>query len=116
MAIAQGWYDDRREAQAVSVVVLTAAACGTLISLRLLLGPAWLKCRLTIIGLMMLMAFILPRTATFHHVAATIGMEFDDGPINFPLECGALCVIALGSSRWRRMHRQPTTPEQTSSR
>ena len=65
---AHGWYDQRRGIQLVFVSLMGLAIPLLLISLRAFLYNSWQRYKLTWIGIVLLLVFVLVRAASFHHV------------------------------------------------
>lgn len=97
MALAQGWYEERRKYQlAFIVAILAAGAVGTgalAFALRRVLG----RVVGAVVGLGLIASFVVVRAASFHHVDILLGT----GPVrlNWVLELGGIAAIAVSASR-----------------
>lgn len=65
---AHGWYEQRRGLQLVFVSLMGLTIPLLLISLRAFLYNSWQRYKLTWIGVVLLLVFVLVRAASFHHV------------------------------------------------
>ena len=65
---AHGWYSQRRGLQLVFVSLMGLAIPLLLIALRAFLYHSWQRYKLTWIGIVLLLVFVLVRAASFHHV------------------------------------------------
>ena len=65
---AHGWYEQRRSLQLVFVSLMGLTIPLLLISLRAFLYNSWQRYKLTWIGVVLLLVFVLVRAASFHHV------------------------------------------------
>jgi purine-cytosine permease-like protein len=100
VAIAQGWYDNRRIVQAVFVALLGAAGCiSTYFGYRLVRNHSEL--RLPLIGFVLLLAFVLARAASFHHIDSLINFRLGGVRMNWVLELGAIALLAMGAWKGR---------------
>ncbi len=103
-----GWYEQRRRVQRVFILgvglVSFALGCGLLFSMRRM-PPAT---RVTMLGACALLAFVLVRASSFHHVDLFIRASFWGIRGNWLLEVGGLLIILTGSL-WRALSsRAPT--------
>lgn len=99
IAIAQGWYENRRPVQLLFVFLVGLAAFGGFVFMWRLVreqsGELWLS----LLGLVLLLAFVIVRAASFHHVDALISFRVAGIRMNWVLELGAIGMIALGTRR-----------------
>jgi hypothetical protein len=111
MALAQGWYANRRVYQLGFVAV--AALVG-------LAGQFWLyrafrshgkEARWAVVGLVFLIVFIVARLTSFHHVDYLLRLELAGLRINWILELGGIgCIAAAAAMRLRHLNRPPQRP------
>lgn len=106
MAMAQGWYAQRRLVQVTFISVLCATAIGCTVWLRHWLAASWRAYRVVCVGVALLWVFIIARAATFHHVDVLIGLNLGALHLNHVLELGALATVMAGAWRWRQAHRR----------
>ena len=106
LALSQGWYDHRRVVQATFILLLAAGAAGACIVLWRQLHQSWQGYRLSAVGVALLMAFIVIRAATFHHLDILLGWGLAGVNLNHLLELGAIALIAAGAWQWRKFHRK----------
>ncbi len=100
LADRQGWYADRRQVQmafiaGVGVMGLTMFAAILHLTWGAPTATIW-----ALLGSIGLVAFVIIRAASFHHVDAVLGTRLSGWRINWLLEMGGLLVI-IGSA-WRR--------------
>lgn len=98
LAIAQGWYQDRRPVQAAFIAALGLAG---LVGFALLLGlsrPLTRGRTLALAGLVFLISFVLIRAASFHHVDRVLGASLAGLRWNGILELSG--ITCVGSGAW----------------
>jgi hypothetical protein len=97
VAMAQGWYDDRRAVQLRFVEAMIG------VSVLLLVAGSWLLWRilwtnlLALAGLAFVIGFVLVRAIGFHHVDRMIGSTIHDVRINWILEWTGLVLISINA-------------------
>lgn len=104
-AIEGGWYDQRRVVQFWFIVALATAA--------LVAGTAalWLAqrthptIRLALFGLAFIVAFILIRAASFHHMDEWLGRDLSFIDYGTAQEMLGIALIAIAALRYRRVER-----------
>jgi hypothetical protein len=101
MAKQEGWYSRRGTVQVAFIAALIVLSLGLLLVLRHLLGPAWRRYALVACGLALLLAFIVIRAATFHHVDRLLSMPVGALKVNHLFELGSIAVVVLGAWTWR---------------
>ena len=109
VAIAQGWYENRRVVQAL--FVLLVAVCGVVSSLlayRIVRSHPEL--RTALLGFIVLFGFVVIRAASFHHFDSLINFRFAGVRMNWVLELGAIFLLAVGASRGRARHSEEDEP------
>lgn len=99
LALAQGWYEDRRSVQ-ITFIIAVALVClvvalGLAWALRRDLGHIWLA----LLGVALLLAFVAIRAAGFHHFDRFIGYEFANIRMNWVMELGGISLIAVNALR-----------------
>lgn len=107
IAIAQGWYENRRVVQMLFVLLIAGAGVfsAVIMQRRVWRHP---ELRLSTIGLLMVMAFVVIRAASFHHVDQVINFRLGGVRMNWVFELGAIAVVAAGA--WKKGRRE-STPE-----
>ncbi|RYY05739.1 MAG: hypothetical protein EON55_25130 [Alphaproteobacteria bacterium] len=96
----EGWYDARREAQALFILGICAVMLLAMVALTIIARRVGRWPRLSIVGLILLLGFVTVRAVSFHHIDALIGFEFAGVRLNHVLELGGIAAIgsaALGS-------------------
>ena len=109
IAIAQGWYENRRMVQ---VFFVGCVAVGGFLSVALMrrLVHKHADLRLPLLGLVVLLAFVVVRAASFHHVDQLINFRMAGIRMNWVLELGAIALVAIGAAQARR---RPAKRERT---
>lgn len=101
MAMREGWYAERRVAQAAFIAALAVSG------LFALAGLLWLVRRLPRatqaagVGLVLLVVFIIIRGASFHHIDQMVGSSFEGIRVNWILELTPLLLISVAAHRRR---------------
>jgi hypothetical protein len=97
LALAQGWYQERRLVQGVFIGALAAGALAVGWWLRTeLREPAQ---RLAGLGLCVLLAFVVMRAASFHHMDQLINFSVVGVRMNWVLELSGLVIILVAARR-----------------
>lgn len=97
LALAQGWYQERRLVQGAFIGALAMGALALGWWLRTeLREPAQ---RLAGLGLCVLLAFVVMRAASFHHMDQLINFSLAGVRMNWVLELSGLVIILVASSR-----------------
>jgi hypothetical protein len=113
LAADEGWYDDRRRVQRLFIfgVGLAAVAVGTvLLALARRSPPAT---SVALVGSCALLAFVVIRASSFHHVDVFIASRWWGLRGNWLVEVGGLLVVLAGAA-WRS--RAPAPPALPSER
>jgi hypothetical protein len=106
IAFEQGWYGQRQIVQ-IWFIVGVAATC-FLVAIALLIltrnaaPPTWLA----LVGMTIVLAFVLIRAASFHHIDRFIGERILGLKWNWVLEMGGIAVVII-ASEWRRRQLRP---------
>jgi len=97
----QGWYDKRQVVQLWFIIGVASAcilmACILLVIARKSPAPTWLA----LIGTTTVLAFVLIRAASFHHIDRFIGGTILGLRWNWVLEMGGIITVII-ASEWRR--------------
>jgi hypothetical protein len=104
IAIAQGWYENRR---VVQVFFVGCVAIGGFLSVAIMrrVVRKHADLRLPLLGLVVLLVFVVIRAASFHHVDQLINFRLGGVRMNWVLELGAISLIALGAVKARKRPR-----------
>ena len=102
----QGWYQDRRVVQAV---IVGSFGLGCVVGLSILLWKT--RCILrreavAVVGLVLLLAYLLSRAASFHHLDGVFGIRLLGIKSKFFIEFGGILLVtgcAWMNTRWLRM-------------
>ena len=92
-----GWYEQRRNPQLVFVTLMGLAVPLLLISLRAFLYNSWQRYKLTWIGIVLLVVFVLVRVASFHHVDTFFYKTIGSLRYYQALEMVAISLIIIGT-------------------
>ena len=97
LARSQGWYDERRKFQfefIVGIAVVSLLAVGVT---ALILRRVWRHARIAVLGMGWLLAFVVIRAASFHHVDVLLN---SDGKLwNFLFETSGVALIGWSAYR-----------------
>lgn len=96
-AKAHGWYDQRRGVQLLFISVMGLAIPILLISLRLFLYHSWQRYKITWVGIVLLLIFVMVRAASFHHVDLIFYQTIGSIRYYQALEMLAISLIILGT-------------------
>ena len=101
IAIAQGWYENRRVAQ---VFFVGCVAVGGFLSVAIMrrVVRKHSDLRLPLLGLVVLLVFVVIRAASFHHVDQLINFRLGGVRMNWVLELGAISLVAVGAAQARK--------------
>jgi hypothetical protein len=102
VAFDQGWYGQRQIVQ-IWFIVGVAVVCILIAAVLLLLArdasySAWVA----LMGTVLVLAFVLIRAASFHHIDQFIGERILGFKWNWVLEMGGISIVLLGSEWCRR--------------
>lgn len=104
LAFEQGWYGQRQVVQ-LWFIIGAAIVCLILAILLLALArSASLATWVAISGMTIVLAFVLIRAASFHHIDRFIGDRILGLKWNWVLEMGGISIVLIGSE-WRRRGR-----------
>lgn len=110
LAIAQGWYKDRRIFQLGFIILIgLVGVTGTAILMRTYLN-ANVALKIALTGCIILFVFILIRASSFHHMDILINMKFVGVRMNGILELGGLAVIGIGGYQFYQQHKRTHSP------
>lgn len=114
LAHEQGWYERRGEVQRafIGTIGLLAVVCSVFL-LRLARGPL-ARARLALVGACGLLAFIVIRAASFHHVDILLKDTIFGIRVNWALELGAIGCIFV-SARRNAVQRHRSAPRRAPS-
>lgn len=110
-AKAQGWYEDRQTYQAIFIGVIGSGAALGFAALLWMLRRRWKETALASAGFACLLAFVVVRAASFHHVDQGLGETWVGLRFNWILELGGIALVVAGAVvGWRvRRSRVPGT-------
>lgn len=100
LAIAQGWYKDRRVVQMGFIILIgLLGVTGSAILLKIYWN-ANTAIKIAFTGSVILFVFILMRASSFHHMDIFINMKLAGMRMNGILELGGLAIIGTGGFRY----------------
>lgn len=99
LARSQGWYQMRNQVQYAFILAIVLGALAVMLALLLLLRRRLSEYRIALLGLAFLLAFIVIRAASFHHVDRLIKLEFGPLRANFLLEFPGILIVGLSARR-----------------
>ena len=105
LAHQEGWFEYRRLVQAVFVLALGAGAAGAMIVLSIWLRRSARPVKVAAGGLVMLLAFIVLRAASFHHMDAWVTADVAGMRSGWWLELAGILVIGLSAFVYSRRNR-----------
>jgi hypothetical protein len=97
MAKSHGWYDQRRGVQFAFVTIAGLAIPALIILLRVFLYNSWQRYKITWLGIVLLLMFILVRAASFHHVDTIFYKTIGSLRFYQALEMLAIGLIIVGT-------------------
>jgi len=100
LAQEQGWYAERQRAQKLFIVAVGLTAAGIAAASLLVLRRAPLATLVTLLGALGLVAFVVIRASSFHHVDLLIRSSWFGVRANWAVEMGSLLLVIAGA-RWR---------------
>lgn len=107
LARSQGWYDERRTYQVEFIVCIAAVAIVGVGVTALLLRRVWRHAWIAVLGMGWLLAFVVIRAASFHHVDVLLN---SDGKLwNFVFENCGIALIGFSCRRASRPARAGVT-------
>ena len=95
VAIAQGWYPDRRPVQFSFIIVFATTATGALIWFARKHREFFKRYLLAFCGLFFLLSFVVIRAAAFHHFDEVIQYDLHGIKMNWVLELTGIYMIML---------------------
>ena len=101
IAISQGWYDKRKSLQVMFIGGLAVSAVAGFALVWRLVRPYMRELAVSLFGFVLLLAFILARAASFHHVDKLINLRPAGIRMNWVFELGGIALIAIGPSLQR---------------
>jgi len=102
IALAQGWYPNRRIVQFSFIAVFTTVLIGTFLWFAKRHRDLFARYRLASCGLLFLFGFIVIRASAFHHVDEIIQYDLHGIKMNWVFEMtGILLILVEGLNAWR---------------
>lgn len=93
----QGWFGQRRQVQAVFAAVIAIVSLASLASMFMFARKQRPELRLSLLGAVVLIGFVVMRSASFEHVGPrNVGDKF-----NAVIEISGIVCVALGAFLWR---------------
>jgi hypothetical protein len=101
VAFEQGWYAERQTVQIWFIVGVAIASLLIAIGLLILAYDTSFAAWIALMGMVIVLAFVLIRAASFHHIDQFIGERILGLKWNWVLEMGGISIVLFGSE-WRR--------------
>jgi len=98
LAHREGWFEQRRLAQAAFVTALTVAAIASLAFLAVRLRQSAPPLKVAALGIVLLFTFILWRAASFHHMDVWVTRNIAGMRSGWWLELAGIVVIGLSAA------------------
>lgn len=95
IAIEQGWYKNRRLVQLGFIILIGLIGVTSIALLLKIYKNSTSAIKISLIGYIILFAFILIRASSFHHMDTFISIK-----MNWLLELGGLATIGIGSFQY----------------
>ena len=103
LAFEQGWYDQRQSVQFEFIILVAIICVSAVVTLLIWARHAPFSTWVALLGTTLVVAFVLIRAASFHHIDRFIGTTVLGFRWNWVLEMGGISVV-LFASRWRLRH------------
>lgn len=110
-ARAQGWFENRREVQALFVKCLAGAATVTLLAMLWALRGMPFRYYIALLGLLFLAFYVLIRAASFHHVDSFLGLGTEGFRLAWLVELGGIAITTAAALLPDRPSRGVAKPE-----
>ncbi len=105
LAADEGWYDERRGVQKAFIIAVGATAVAIGAAAAVIMRRMPLPTHVAIVGALGLVAFVVIRASSFHHVDLLLRASWFGATANAVIEMGSLLVVIAGASwRARRLH------------
>ncbi len=101
-AKATGWYDDRRFFQEIFIAAIAFFGLAFGFIAWVWVSRTLPQHRMTVLGGIFLVCFVVIRAASFHHIDEILGREIAFFRVNHALELSGITCVALGAFRARR--------------
>jgi hypothetical protein len=106
LALAQGWYEQRRYVQFTFIVLLAVGAAAALWWARQRWASLWREYRWCFVGVALLLVFIVIRAATFHHADKLFTLDIGATTLGRALEIVGVLAVAAACVDWHAMHQR----------
>jgi hypothetical protein len=110
LAREQGWYNQRQEYQTLFIIIVAAIGCAALGWFAWIARRASRGRLLALLGLIFVLAFILIRASSFHHIDQILGVRLAGLKANWILELGGIGCVGAGALWNRRAARTEIHP------
>jgi len=112
IASEQGWYGERQTVQMWFIIGVALTCIFITIILLIWARKSPAPTRLALVGMTTVLAFVLIRAASFHHIDKFIGARILGLKWNWVLEMTGIAMVII-ASEWRRLtHHPPKFPRQ----
>lgn len=97
LAKSEGWYLQRRPVQLVFVCLVIAGGVAAVLWALRRTGEQWRRHRLTFAGMIVLVAFVAIRAASFHHLDIVFGLELGGFRLHALMELTGIALLAAAA-------------------
>lgn len=105
LALEQGWYDQRRIAQAILIGLVLVAGVASLLMLGWLVRGELSDFRLPLAGLTFVVVFVVIRAASFHNFDELLDFKLCGARMNWIMELTGIGIVTAGAVRRLRRGR-----------
>ena len=106
LAIAHGWYEDRRIIQSAFIILIGFLGLTSMAILMRIYRNAHTPIKIVFAGCIILFIFILMRASSFHHMDILINIKLVGIKMNWILELGGLAIIGITGYRYTKNNNQ----------
>jgi len=104
VALSSGWYEHRKTAQQIFIMVIGTSAIAGCAWLTYKLRNACGTIKLALLGFSLLLAFVVIRAASFHNFDYLLRYQIAGLKFNWLMEIGTLIIIAISALSFRKKY------------
>jgi hypothetical protein len=98
LALSEGWYNHRRPVQLAFIVFILVAGMAGFATMWRLVHRHGSELWLPLLGLFFVICFVIVRAASFHHIDQFLKYDVGGMRMNWLLELGGICIVAIGAA------------------
>jgi hypothetical protein len=110
MARDEGWYSERQGVQKAFIMTVGLTALVIAAAAIAMMRRMPLATHITVVGALGLVAFVVIRASSFHHIDLLIRSSWFGVRANWAIEMGSLLAVIAGASWRARLMRYPAWP------